>query len=74
MPLMNLTRDIMKRSRLIILYLYTCRTKLTLAQLLISSNENYWASFLRKTKKNIYASVDEKYVAINKQFWRTVRP
>ena len=35
---------------------------------------NYCVSLLRKTKKDYYANLNEKYVAVNKQFWRTVKP
>ena len=35
---------------------------------------NYCVSRLRKNKKDYYANLNEKDVADNKQFWRTVKP
>ena len=62
----SLTSDHMKKASVGI---HTLRTKLTLPELLTSWNCNY----LRKAKDH-YANLDEKYVADNKHFWRTVKP
>ena len=35
---------------------------------------NYCANYFRKTKKNCYASLNEKDIADNKKFWKTVKP
>ena len=35
---------------------------------------NYCVSLLGKTKKQYYANLNEKDVADNKEFWKTVKP
>ena len=41
---------------------------------LYTKQRNYCVSLLRKTKKNHYANLNQKHIADNKQFWRTVKP
>ena len=41
---------------------------------LYTKQRNYCVSLLRKTKKNHYANLNQKDIADNKQFWRTVKP
>ena len=73
MPFMNksLARAHMKRSRLRNLYL---KKKTETTRLAYIKQRNYCVSLLRKTKKDHYTNLDEKDVADNKQFWRTIKP
>ena len=41
---------------------------------LYTKQRNYCVSLLRKTKKNHYVNLNQKDIADNKQFWRTVKP
>ena len=61
----------MKRSRLRHLYL---KDKTETSRIAYIKQRNYCASLLRKTKKDHHANLDEKDVADNKQFWKTVKP
>ena len=73
MPFMNKssTSVHMKRSRLRNLYL---KDKTETSRIAYIKQRNYCVSLLRKTKKDHYANLDEKDVADNKQFWKTVKP
>ena len=61
----------MKRSRLRNLYL---KKKTKASRIDYTKQRNYCVSLLRKVKRDHYANLDEKDVADNKQFWRTVKP
>ena len=61
----------MKRSRLRNLYL---KDKTETSRIAYIKQRNYCESLLRKTKKDHHANLDEKDVADNKQFWKTVKP
>ena len=67
----SLTSAHMKRSRLMNLYL---KDKTETSRIAYIKQRNYCASLLGKTKKDHYANLDEKDVADNKQFWKTVKP
>lgn len=36
--------------------------------------KNYWISLLRECKREYYSSLDEKYITINKIFWKILKP
>ena len=61
----------MKRSRLRNLYL---KDKTETSRIAYIKQRNYCVSLLRKAKSDHYANLDEKDVADNKQFWKTVKP
>ena len=67
----SLTSAHMKRSRLRNLYL---KDKTEASRIAYIKQRNCCASLLGKTKKDHYANLDEKDVADNKQFWKTVKP
>ena len=67
----SLTSAHMKRSRLRKLYL---KDKTETSRIAYIKQRNYCVSLLRKTKKYNYANLDEKDIADNKQFWKTVKP
>ena len=72
-PFMNksLTSAHMKRSRLRNLYL---KDKTETSRIAYIKQRNFCVSLLQKTIKDHYANLDEKDVADNKQFWKTVKP
>ena len=72
MPFMNKCLKIahMKRRRLRNIYV---RNKSDTNRIAHIKQDNYCVSLLRKTKKDHYANLNEKDVADNKQFWRTVK-
>ena len=72
MPFMNkyLKEAHMKRRRLRNIYV---RNKSDTNRIAHIKQHNYCVSLLRKTKKDHYANLNEKDVADNKQFWRTVK-
>ena len=61
----------MKRSRLRNIYV---KNKTDTDRICYIKQRNYCISLLWKTKKDHYANLNEKDVADNKQFWRTVKP
>ena len=63
----SLTSAYIKRNKFRNLYL---KNKTDTSSIAYITKRNY----LRKTRKDNYASFDEKDVADNKQFWRTVKP
>ena len=67
----NLSKEIMKRSRLINNYL---KHKTKENRLLYTQLRNKCVSVLRKTKMNYYGNLDEKEITDNKKFWKTVKP
>ena len=73
MPFMNksLKKAHMKRIRLRNIHV---KKKTDTNRIACIKQRNYCVSLLRKTKKDYYANLNEKYVAVNKQFWRTVKP
>ena len=73
MPFMNksLTKAHLKRSRSRNLYL---KRKTDTSRIAYIKQHKYCVSLLRKTKKGHYTSLNEKDVADNNQFWRTVKP
>ena len=40
----------------------------------VIQNKNFYVPLLRKTKKRYYENLNEKFVADNKLFWKTVKP
>ena len=73
MPFMtkNLSKNIMKRSRLRNKYLNNNNEE---NRKLCAQQRNYCVSLLRKTKKVYYENLDERKVFDNKLFWKTVKP
>ena len=73
MPFMNksLTKTHMKISRLRNLYL---KKKTDTSRIAYIKQRSYCLSLLWKTKEDHYANLNDKDVADNKQFWRTVKP
>ena len=73
MPFMNksLRKAHMKRSKLRNLFL---KKKTDTSRITYIKQRNYYVSLLRKTKKDHCANLNEKDVADNNQFWRTVGP
>ena len=61
----------MKRSRLRNIYV---KNKADINRIVCIKQRNYCVSLLRKTEKDYCASLNEKNVADNKQFWITVKP
>ena len=61
----------MKRSRLRDIYV---KNKTDTNRIVCIKQRDYCVSFLPKTKKDYYANLNEKDVADNEQFWRTVKP
>ena len=59
----------MKRSRLRNIYV---KNKADINRIVCIKQRNYCVSLLRKTEKDYCASLNEKNVADNKQFWITV--
>ena len=66
-----LARAHMKRSRLQNRFL---RNRSEVNKINYIKQRNYCVSLLRKTKKQYYANLNEKYVAYNEKFWKTVKP
>ena len=73
MPFMNksLKKAHMKKSRLRNIYV---KNKTDTNRIAYIKQRNYCVSLLWKTEKDHYANLNEKDVADNKQFWRTVKP
>ena len=73
MPFMNksLKKAHMKRSRLRNICV---KNKTDTNRIAYIKQRNYCLSLLRKTKKDHYANLNEKDVAVYKQFWRTAKP
>ena len=73
MPFMkkSLKKAHMKRNRLRNIYV---KNKTDTNSIVYIKERNYCVSLLRKTKKDHYVNLNEKDVADNKQFWRTVKP
>ena len=73
MPFMNkaLSKKIMKRIKLRNKFL---KERIDESKKRYTSQRNYLASLLKKTKKNYYNSLNEKDVSDNKTFWKTVKP
>ena len=67
----NLSKNIMKRSRLRNKYLKNNNEE---NRKLYAKQRNYCVSLLRKTKKTYYENLDERNVSDNKLFWKTVKP
>ena len=67
----SLKKAHMKRSTLRNIYV---KNKTDTNRIAYIKRRNYCVSHLRKTKKDHYANLNEKDVADNKQFWRTVKP
>ena len=75
MPFMtkNLSKNIMKRSRLRNKYLNNNNDNEENRKL-YAQQRNYCVSLLRKTKNVYYENLDERKVSDNKPFWKTVKP
>ena len=75
MPFMtkNLSKNIMKRSRLRNKYLNNNNNNEENRKL-YAQQRNYCVSLLRKTKNVYYENLDERKVSDNKPFWKTVKP
>ena len=67
----NLSKNIMKRSRLRNKYLNNNNEE---NRKLYVQQRNYCVSLLRKTKKVYYENLDERKVSDNKLFWKIVKP
>ena len=72
-PFMNkpFAREHMKRTHLRNQFL---KTRSEVNRISFIKQRNYCVSLLRKTKKQYYANLNEKDVADNKKFWKTVKP
>ena len=73
MPFMNksLKKAHMKRSRLRNIHV---KNKTETDRIGYIKQRKYCVSLLQKTEKDHYANLNEKDIAENKQFWRTVKP
>ena len=73
MPFMNktLSKEIMKRTKLHNKFL---KERINESKKRYTSQRNYCASLLKKSKKNYYNILNEKDVSDNKTFWKTVKP
>ena len=67
----TLSKEIMKRTKLCNKLL---KERTDESKKRYTSQQNYFVSLLKKTKKNYYNSLNEKDVSDNKTFWKTVKP